>query len=262
MKTKKLKVFAMILLTSTLLILASSASVSTVKAATTSSVFLYTTLGAPSSSAVTANGTAMAMGASTSFNTGDTEQFKATAASGFEFLCFVYADASAQVASTNNPYTKTITGNAALEAVFIPTTNTTATASGSGAATLTVFATYGGTTTPAGSNTGKTASGYTIGHSATLTQTPGSDFKFLCWVVQCSSNNYYTSSPLVYTPTEAGAAIEAIWVPTSSSVTLPSASATPTPKVAEFSSAMVAIVALALVASAFGTYAVAKKNRK
>ncbi len=48
-KTKNLKVIAMILLTTTLLVLASSASISNVKAATTENLVLYTTLGMSSS---------------------------------------------------------------------------------------------------------------------------------------------------------------------------------------------------------------------
>ncbi len=259
MKTKKLKVLAMILLTSTILILAASANVPPAKAETTSAMFLYTTLG---TSSVTANATTMTLGGSTNLNNGDTYQFQATATSGWKFLCFVYADKNGPVTSTDNPYSHSISQACSLEAVFLPTTNTTATTSGSGAASFTIFATSGGETVPAGDTTGKTVTGYTIGHSATFTQTPGSDFKFLCWVTQCSSNNYYDTSTLNYTPTESGTALEAIWIPTSSSITLPSTSATPTPTIPEFSAAAVALVALILVAGAFGTYAYTKKNRK
>ena len=263
MKTKNLKVLTMILLTSTLLILAASAtSVPSVKAATNQTLVVYTTLGGASSGAVKANGTAMTAGSTgNSLISGDTYSFTATAASGFKFLCWVYADKSGPVGSTSATFSKVISNECSLEAVFIPTTNTTATTSGSGAATLSLFSTAGGETVPAGSLTGASVSA-TIGHTTTITQTPGSGYTFLCWVVQCSENNYYTSSSLAYTPTSSGAAIEAIWVPTSLSVTLPSASPTATPtKVAEFPSAIVAISALALFALAFGTYAYTKKNR-
>jgi len=249
----------MTLLVSSLLILASSASVSTVKAATTTSVFLYITEGAQT---VTANGTTMSQGASTTFTSGNTETFKVTPFSGFTFLCFVYADSSGSVTSTDNPFPKTLSGACSLEAVCIPTSNSTATTSGSGSATIVVFAAIGGTTDPAGStNATHSYSGYTIGHSTTLTQTPGTNFKFLCWMVQVTSANVYTSSSLTFTPAASGTAIQAIWIPTSSSVTLPAASPTPTPKVDEFSSLVVAVLAIALVACAFGTYAYAKKHR-
>lgn len=262
LNTKKLKVIAMILLTSTLLILAASAvNVSTVKAATTETLIVYTTLGGASSGAVKANGTAMTMGSTgNTLTSGDTYSFTATAASGFEFIGWVYADATGPSGTTSATFTKVISATCSLEAVFIPTTNTTAATSGSGAAALSLFTTAGGETTPAGSLTGATVSA-TIGTATTLTETSGSGYTFLCWVVQCSSNNYYTSPTLKYTPTSSGAAVEAIWVPTSSGITLPSA-ATPTPKVPEYSAAIVALIAVALVAVAVGTVAYSKKARK
>ena len=223
---------------------------------------VYTTLGGASSGAVNANGTAMVMGsAGNPLTSGDTYTFTATAASGFKFIGWAYADATGPTGTTSASYSKVISQACSLEAIFIPTTNTTATPSGSGAATISLFATAGGETTPAGSLTGASISA-TIGTPKTITQTPGTGYTFLCWVVQCSSNNYYTSSTLSYTPTESGAAAEAIWVPTSSGITLPSASATPTPKVPEYSAAIVALIALALVAVAVGTVAITKKTRK
>ncbi|MGA2682653.1 MAG: hypothetical protein ABSF44_12730 [Candidatus Bathyarchaeia archaeon] len=261
MKTKNLKVFTMILLISALLILASSASLSNVKAATTTALFNYTTLGG----SVTANGTALTGGAATNFNSGDTLQFKATASSGFQFLCFVYADASGSITSTDNPFTHTITAACAMEAVFIPTSNAPASTASGGAATVTLFTTIGGTTDPAASTSGASYSNYTIGTASTITQSSGTsgDFKFLCWVTQDSNGaSLYTTSSLSLTPRSSGIAIEAIWIPTSSTVTLPSASVTPTPKVDEVSSVMAAIVAAALVAAAVGTVAYTKKARK
>ncbi|HMK94134.1 MAG TPA: hypothetical protein VK536_01915 [Candidatus Limnocylindrales bacterium] len=260
MKTKKLKVLAVILLTSTILLLTAGVSIPSVKATTTTTLFLYTTLGL---SSVTANGTTMTPGASTTLNSGNTYQFKATASTGWQFVCFVYADKTGPAGSTLNPYSKVISNPCSLEAVFIPTTNTTGTSSGTGASTLTLFASGGGTTSPAVPSTdissGLSISG-TIGHTTTITETPGTGYTFLCWVVQCTSaNNYYTSSTLSYTPITSGAAIEPIWVPTSSAITLP----TPTPtKIAEFSSLMVIILAAALVATALGTYAYAKRAKK
>ena len=256
MKTKNLKVIVMILLTSTLLILASSASVSTVKAATTTTLFLYTTLG---SSSVTANGTTLTPGAENTLTSGDTYSFTATASSGWKFVCFDYAAASGAVGSAKNPFSELISAACSLEAVYIPTTNTTGTSSGSGAATITLFVTAGGTTSPAGSTGGKSVSA-TIGHSTTITETPSSSvYTFLCWVAQSSTtSNYYTSTSLSYTPLTSSVAIEPIWVVTSSGITLP----TPTPKIDEFSSLMIVILAAALVATALGTYAYTKRAKK
>jgi hypothetical protein len=253
LKTKKLRVLAMILLTSTLLILTAGVSIPSAKAATTTTLFLYTTLG---TSSVTANGTALKGGVDNTVTSGDTYTFSATASSGWRFVCFDYAAASGAVGSTKNPFSEVISAACSLEAVFIPTTNTTGTLSGSGAATLTLFASAGGTTSPAGSTSGASISG-TVGHATTITETPGTGYTFLCWVAQSSSaNNYYTSPTLSYTPlTTSGAAIEPIWVVTSSAVTLP------TP-IDEFSSLMVVILALALVATAFGAYAYTRRNKK
>lgn len=258
MKGKKIFGIALILFVLTLLVLASSVSVSTVKAATTTSLFLYVTVGAQS---VTANGTTMTQGASTTFTSGDTIQFKVTPFSGFQFLCFVYADSSGAVTSTDNPYTKTLSGGCALEAICVPTNNSTSTVSGSGSATIVVFSSIGGTTNPAGSTDANTTgySGYTIGHSTTITQTPGTNFKFLCWMVQINSTTVYTSDSLTYTPTAAGTAIQAVWIPTNSSVTL-SSSPTATP-VDEFSSSVAVVFVVVMVACAFGTYAYTKKHR-
>jgi len=258
LNTKKAKVLAMILLTSTLLILAVSANVPNVKAATTNLV-LYTTLGMGT---VSANGTALTAGsAGNPLTSGDTYTFTQTASSGFQFIGWAYADASGPTGTNTASYSKVISQACSLEALYVPSTNTTATPSGSGASTITLFATAGGETSPKGTPfTGASVSGV-IGHSTTITQTPGDGYTFLCWVVQCSSNNYYTSSTLNYTPTESGAALEALWIPTGSGITLPSTGPTPTPtKVDEFSTVMGAVLAVALVAAALGTFAY-KKSR-
>lgn len=258
MKPKNLKVLAMIILTSALLILASSASVSTVKGATTTTLFLYTTLG---SSSVSANGTTLTAGGSNTMTAGDTYTFTATPDSGWKFVCWDYAAASGAVGSTNNPFSQVISAACSLEAVYIPTTNATGTTSGSGSSTITLFTSAGGTSSPAGSTTGTAITG-TIGTATTLTETPSSSvYTFLCWITQCSSaNNYYTSSSLSYKPLTSGVAIEPIWVVTSANISLPTPAPTPKPT-PEISSAMVAVLALALVATAFGTYAYKKAKK-
>lgn len=269
MKTKNLKALATILLTLTLLILAASAiSVPSVKAATTTNLVLYQTLGL---SSVDANGTALTAGSSNAtsnqLTSGNTYTFTATASSGYKFIGWAYADASGAVGSTSATFTHAISGTAcSLEALFVPTTNTTVTPSGSGSASLVVFTTAGGTTSPTGGLAGTSTTG-TVGTAKTFTETTLSGYTFLCWVVQCSQNNYYTSSTLSYTPVStSGAAIEALWIPTNSGIVLPtvttSPSATPTPKpTPEYSSAIIIAIVAALVAVAAATV-VAKKNRK
>jgi len=245
----------MILLTSTLLILTAGVSIPSAKATTTTTLFLYTTLG---TSSVTANGTALKGGAENTLNSGNTYSFTATPTSGWKFVGFDYAAASGSVGSTKNPFSEVISAGCSLEAIFIPTTNTTGTSSGSGASTITLFASAGGTTSPAvpsaDISSGLSISG-TIGHSTTITETPGTSYTFLCWVTQCSSaSNYYTSTTLSYTVLTSGVAIEPIWVPTSSGITVP--------VINEFSAAVVAFLAIALVASALGAYAYTKKAKK
>jgi len=259
LKTKKLKVLALILLTATLLIPALSA-ISTVKAATTTTLALYTTLGL---SSVKANGTTLTAGSNT-LTSGDTYTFTATPDSGWKFVCFDYAAASGALSSTNNPYSNVISAACSLEAVCIPSTNTTGTTSGSGASTITLFASAGGTTSPAVPSadvfTGTSISG-TIGTATSITETPGTGYTFLCWVTQCSSaNNYYTSSTLSYKPLTSGVAIEPLWV-YGTTVTLPTPTPTPT-KIVEYSSLAAVVVAAALVAAALATFVYAKKSRK
>ena len=259
--TKNFKVLALILLTSTLLILAASAvSIPNVKAATTTSLTVYNTLGGATTGAVKANGTAMVQtSAGNALISGDTYQFTATPASGYQFLGWAYADASGSSGTASATFTKVISKACALEAIFVPTTNMTATTSGSGASTLVLFGSAGGTTTPAvppASIFTGTSISATIGTPTTFTETPGDGYTFLCWVVQCSQNNVYTSSTLKYTPTSSGAAIQAIFVPSSSGITLPAI------PVNEFSSAITIITVMALVIVAFGTYAYTKKAKK
>jgi hypothetical protein len=253
LKPKKLKVFALILLTSALLLLAVNANVSSVKAASTTSVFVYTILGGT----ISGNGTSLSGDKSYTYTTGDTVAFTATPSSGFKFLCFEYATSSGAQTSTNNPFSETLSATScAVEAMFIPTINYTASSTSSGAASVTIFATIGGTTTPAGGVTGPTYSDYTVGTVSTFTQTPGTNFKFLCWVTQTSAGSaVYTASPLSLKIPSSSIAMEALWIPTSSTVTVPTI-------VNEYSTAVVAILAIALVASALGTYAYTKRNKK
>jgi len=251
-RKKNIKVFAMILLTSTLLILAlSAANVLSAKAQTTETLVIYPTLGLGS---VSANGTAMVTTSTgNTLNSGDTYTFTATASSGFQLIGWAYADKNGPSGSSSASFSKVISQSCALEAIFVPTTNTTAT-SGSGASTIVLFGTEGGTTNPTGDAfTGTTMSG-TIGTAMTISQTPGTDYTFLCWVVtDGTANSEYTSSTLTYAPATSGVAIEPLWIASGSGVTLPT--------IPEFSAAIVAVLAVALVAAAVGAFAFKKIKR-
>jgi hypothetical protein len=251
--TKNLKVFAMILLMSALLLLAINMNIPSVKAATKTSVFVYTTLGG----SVSGNGTALMGGAYSNYTLGDTVSFSATALSGFQFLCFEYASASGALTSTNNPFSETLSAaTCAIEAIFIPTTNATASSTTTGAASVAMFNSIGGTTVPAGGITGPVHTGYTVGTASSFTETAGTGFKFLCWVTELSSGgNIYTGSSESLKITATSVAMQAFWIPTSSTVTLPKI-------VSEFPSAMVAVLLSVLVLIAAATYVYTRKAKK
>ena len=246
--SKKLSIMALILLTSTILLTASAGGAN---AASTTSVYLYTTFGGT----VAGNGTTLTSGTSSSYTTGDTINFTATAQSGFKFVCFEYVASSGTQATTDNPFYQTLSlASCALEALFSPTTNTTLTPSGSGKATVDMLLTAGGDTVPKGEATG-TYTNYTVGSTYQFTSVPGQGppaFKLLYWLTattvgSTTTYNIYTSTNPSITIASDSVAIQALFVPTSSTVSVPT--------VNEFSAAIVAVLAVALVASAIGTYA-------
>lgn len=254
---KNHKLFALILLTSALL-LTIGANIAFVKAQTQDSVLTFTTLGGT----IAANGSTLT-GGTTKYNDASTISFSATASTGFQFLCWEYADASGATTSTTNALSYTIKGDIAIEAIFIPTTHTTPTITGSGSASVELFSSIGGTTSPAGSASGTPITGYIIGATSTFTQTPGDGFKFLCWISQNTAGVATLSedSPFSLNITDANVALQALWIPTSSSVTIPHTSPSPSATVPEFSSATVAILAAALVVVAVGAYAFKKTKQ-
>ncbi len=255
--TKNFKVLALILLTSALLISAINTQVPLAKAATTDSVYVYSTIGG----SVSANGTAAAGGSSLSYANGDVVTFSQTASAGFNFLGWIYVTPSGAVTSAASTVTETISASGcAIEAIFIPTTNAVQSSSGSGTATIALYFTVGGTTVPSSltSTPPITYTNYTIGESATFTAVPASGFNFLFWMVVTSTSSTYTSSTLTLNIPQNTCAMEAIFVPTSSTLTLP----TPTPTINEFSTATTLAMVIAIVAVAFGTYTYTKKAKK
>lgn len=256
---KKLSLLALILLTSTLLLTAGAGGV---KAASTSSVYLYTTFGGT----VSANGTALTGGSTTSYTTGDTVDFTATASSGFNFLCFDYVASTGASTTTNNPFDQTLSSSScAIEALFTPTTNATVAVSGSGTATVESLLTAGGNTHP---EVG-TYTNYTVGSAyqfstwsgTTSSGSAGSGFKLLYWLTattvgSTTTYNIYTGLTPTIKLASDSVAIQAYFVASSSSVTVPAV------PVNEFSVAVVAAIAVALVASAIGTFAYTKKAKK
>ena len=253
---KKTKNIVLALLLTSAILLA-SINLSSVMAQTTNSTYVYDSIGGT----VAANGNAVTGGTSVATNTNENAEFTATAQSGFEFLAWEYATAAGGCTDTNNPASINITVDGAIQALFIPSTNTTATSSETGGATVIIYNSIGGETSPAGTAPPATYTNYNIGDVATFTTAPGAGFKFLYWIVATSTANYYTSSTLDLPIMESTVVMQAVFIPTDSSVTLPG-QPVPTPTVPEFSGIIVAAILVALVAVAVGTFAYSKKAKK
>jgi len=254
----------LIILTSALLLVAINPAMQSVKAATTTDTI---TVFASAAGTTTPASNATGPYATYTYDTNTVQTFTATPITGYTFLCWVIGAASGPTTSTTNPLSYTLTQNIALEALFIPSSTPTTTATPTttpSTYSVSVFTGYGGTTTPTAIST--TASfvsySYKPGAVETFTATPGSDFKLLCWeTVTSTGGTTSTTNPLSYTVSQ-DVAIQALFIPTSSTVTLPTTSPTPTPKVDEFSSAAAIIIAAVLVIVAFGTYTFTKKAKK
>ncbi len=247
--SKKLKISGLILLTSAILIVALNAGVF---AQTQGSVVVYSSVGGT----ITADGTTVNGGTTNSYNVGTTVNFNAVAGTGFEFIGWITVAASGANTTTDNPLALNITSDTcAIQAIFVSTTNTTATATTTGATSVTVFGSVGGTTSPTGgATTPTTYSNYTIGTASSFQATPGDGFMLLCWEsATASGGNTYTANPLQLNLT-GDTGLQAIFVPTSSTVTVPT--------VPEYSSAAIVIIAAILVAATLGTFAIVKKNKK
>jgi len=263
-KNTKTKAFALILLSSILLLLAVNPAMQTVKAQTvTDSVTVFASCGGNTTPADNSTGPY----ATYTYNNDTSQTFTATAGTGFQFLCWVIVAATGPTTSTTNPLSYTLTQAIAIQALFIPsvavsTTPTPTTAPST--YTVTVFTSVGGTTTPSGvSTTAPYANyNYNAGTTQTFTANAGTDFKLLCWLlVTANGGSTSTTNPLSYTVSQS-AAVQALFIPTSSTVTLPSSSPTPTPKIDEFSSVTAIILAAALIIVAFGAYTYVKKVKK
>jgi hypothetical protein len=111
---------------------------------------------------------------------------------------------------------------------------------------------------PSGKSAG-TYSNYTVGTAYTFKSVPGTGFKLLYWLTATvvgttTVYNEYTATNPTIKIESTSVAIQALFVPTSSSVTVP--------VINEYSTAVVASLAIALVASALGAYAYTRRAKK
>jgi hypothetical protein len=236
MKTKN-KIFssiALVLIISALLV--AVANVATTKAQTTASVDIVPSVGGTTSPNGTQTGTV-----------GQTMTLTATPGTGFKFLAWIVASSAGANTSTSPTLSLNVTSSGcAAQAMFLPVTNYTGTGSGTGSSTFDVLTSVGGSTTPTSTTT------VNIGQSVTLTATPGNGFTCIGWVVATAAGATEFTTPTVnYNVTSSGCAWQAFFVPTSSTVTIP-----------EYSNAAVAVLAIALVAVAAGTFVATRKIRK
>ena len=254
--TRNVKVFALILLTSALLILAINPSIPRVKATTQDSLYVYTSCGGT----MAADGTNLTGGSTYTYANGTAITFTAFPITGCTLLCWEVATASGAITSTTNPFIYTISSSeAAIQALYLPTVNAslTSTSTKTGTVAFDVLISVGELQlVPAAG----VYTNYTIGSVVSFTATAGSGFKFLYWIIPSASGgaSVSTDNPLSYKITaNTGCGIQAMFIPTSSTVTLPKIST-----INEFSSATAIIMVTALVIVAFGTYAYTRAMRE
>jgi hypothetical protein len=248
--SRKIKVLALILLISTLVITAAGAI--SVNAQTQPTLYVYNSQGGN----IDANGTQLSPSTVYNYTNGDVLNFTPVPGTGFSFLCWDWIGTATPVTYTTTTLTETLTASesCAIQALFAPSTNASQTVTGSGAATVDMLLPAGGTTSPtSGSSTSalSTYTNYTIGTAATFTATAQSGYKFLYWLeVSAQGRTDFTTSTITVAPPASTVLLQAFFVPSASTVTIP-----------EYSSVAIAILAVILVASAVGAFAFARRAK-
>ncbi|HUJ84536.1 MAG TPA: hypothetical protein VLV84_02910 [Candidatus Acidoferrales bacterium] len=249
------KFLVLIVLALIILLVPLNLNIPSVKAQAIEGVYIYTSCGGTMS----ANGVSLSGGTTYNYTNGAAVTFTATALSGSKFLYWEYSSSSGTSTSTKNPLVYTIpSSESAVQAMFIPTVNSTLTSSSSqtGTAPFEVPISIGGTTTPAAA----IYTNYTIGTVVTFVANANSGFKFLYWLIPAATQNQVsivTSNTLAFKVTANACAIQAFFEPTSSNITLPTITT-----VNEFSSVTTIIITAILIMVAFGTYISARKAKK
>ena len=268
--TKNIKAFALILLTSALLLMAITPNLPSVKAQTQATVVMFTAVGGTT----TPTGT-------TTYAAGTIVPLAATAGDGFYFSNWVIVTAAGGYTDYNNPTSITVNASTeyAVQAIFDPiqsvpsvaptqpetlptlVPDTTTSPDLSHDAIVVVVAGVGGTTTPAPGT-------YALANATSLdlTATANTGFTFSHWVIGGTplSHGAYAFTD---TPTQNpynvnhGYGYTYSYQPVFNAIS-PATSPTPTPKIDEFSSAAAIIIAMVLVIVAFGAYTFTKKAKK
>jgi hypothetical protein len=203
-------------------------------------------------------------GTNPTYTIGQTATFTATPSSGWQFFYWIVTTAAGSTTYTTNPLSWNVTGAGSAQAMFLPTTNATVAPSAAGTTSLYFLTSAGGDISSGGPTTagakltsaglsGKTQD-LTIGTTYNYSATPGSGFTFVAWVLAPSSGGVvFTSNPLLYNASQS-CAIQALFIPNSSTVTLPTI-------INEYSSAATVGLTVALLAVAFGAFAIRRKPK-
>jgi hypothetical protein len=250
LNSKKIKVFTLIFILSAILITAAASNIASVKAQSQGSITMF---------AATGGSTDPAAG-TTKYDAGTVVTLTATPGPGFLFTEWDIVTAAGGTVDTNNPTTLTVASGTdyGVDPVFtviqqaIPSTPTT---DYSHAAIVVVLAAVGGSTTPA-------AGTYALANAASfnLKATPSTGFVFDHWVIGGSLTGHGAYS-FTDTPTDNPYNVNHGYGSTYSYQPVFRLTSSPSPTVPEYSSVAAIVVALALVAVAFGTYAFRRKTK-
>ncbi len=246
--SKRIQVFALIFLLASLC--AGAIATSLVKAQSQATVDVLASVGGSTDPAASST--------PYSYDDGTVVNLTATAGEGFIFVNWDIVTASGGTTDMNNPTTLTVSGGVtyAIQAVFAPIetapgTSPVAAANLATAAIVVVLPSIGGTTSPV-------AGTYALQNAAstTLTATPASGFTFDHWVIGGSPLTHGAYS-FTDTPTDNPYTVDHGYgnTYTYQAVFTPVGSTVP-----EFPGAAVVVLALALVAVAFGTFAIKRKK--
>jgi len=252
--TKKIKFFALILLTSALLIATISPNIASVKAQTQATVNVVSSVG----------GTTDPTGSGNLYNDGATVNLAATPDDGYIFLYWTVSTNQYSIQLDTNPAPLIVSGDVtySVDAVFsslLPLPDQLMPTDLSNAAFVVVLAGVGGTTSPA---PGAYAMANAV--SLNLTAIPKTGFTFSHWVIggtPLSHGGYSFTDTPTNNPYNVnhGYGYTYSYQPVFDAI---SPSTSPTPKVDEFSTVAAIILAMVLVIVAFGAYTFTKKAKK
>jgi hypothetical protein len=249
---KSSKIFALTLLTTLIVFAALNASVINVKAQTQATVIVTPSLG----------GTTDPTG-TTTYDDGTSVTFTATPDATDVFQNWIISTDAGSSAVTENPITLPVVGGTTynVQAVFsplLPPPGVTSLPTNMATAAIVVVLTgAGGTTVPAPGT-------YALADATALnlTATPASGWTFSHWVIS-GPNLSHGGYPFTATPTDNPYNVNHGYGSTFSyqAVFTPTGTTEPTPTVPEFSSVVTIVIALVLVAIAFGTIIYRRKTK-